>query len=157
MNDHSRLPTDNLEPVIRWRSVLISLATSLIGTGLIGGILLLVGQSMWWVLLGGSASIFVSGFYMGRRAGEPDPLSGSLLAVLYFSLLVVVLFLANLAEEELAASLQLRLDPLPGLAIGDSTFYFVSPLLVLVSGVAGSVLGGQMARPQGRHRLTRWR
>lgn len=145
MNDHSRLPTDNLEPAIRWRSVLVSLATSLIGTGLIGGILLLVGQSMWWVLLGGSASIFVSGFYMGRRTGEPDPLSGSLLAVLYFSLLVVVLFLANLAEEELAATLQLRLDPLPGLAIGDSTFYFVSPLLVLVSGVAGSVLGGQIA------------
>ncbi|MCH7705933.1 MAG: hypothetical protein IIB33_02685 [Chloroflexi bacterium] len=96
-------------------------------------------------MLGGSISILASGFYLGWRTGEPDPLSGSLLAVLYFGLLVAVLFFANLAEEELAASLQLRLDPLPGLDIGDSTFYFVSPLLVLVSGVAGSVLGGQMA------------
>jgi cation transporter-like permease len=36
-------------------------------------------------------------------------------------------------------------DPLPGLATGDSTFFFLWPLLILAAGVAGSILGGRVA------------
>ncbi|MBI3953960.1 MAG: hypothetical protein HY330_05555 [Chloroflexi bacterium] len=127
------------------RALALSLGLGLAGTAALGGALFLVQQNVWWVALGGLLSLFGAGAYLGWRSREPEPLYGVLLAVLYFGLVVAILF-----GGELAAALP---DPLPGLAIGDSTFFFVWPLLMLVAAVAGSVLGGQQAsRRMAKHR-----
>ncbi|MEE9199616.1 MAG: hypothetical protein V3U26_07470 [Dehalococcoidia bacterium] len=117
------------------RALLVALAISVAGTALPGGILLALLDNVWWLTLSGLISLFAGAFYLGWRSREPEPLYGVLLVVVYFGLAAGFLF-----GEELAEVLP---DPLPGLAIGDSTFFFVSPLLMLVAGVAGSVLGGQ--------------
>jgi hypothetical protein len=120
--------------------VAIALAISVIGTAVVGGALLVVQDNIWWLAVGGLASLFGGGIYLGRQCREPEPLFGAVLAVVYYGLVVGGLFGGELSE---------RLpDPLPGLAIGDSTFFFVSPLLMLVAGVAGAVLGGRGRSPQ---------
>lgn len=110
-------------------------------TAVLGGGLFLLQQNVWWLALGGLLSLFGGGVYLGWRSREPEPLYGSLLAVLYFGLVVGVLLGGELAE--------VLPDPLPGLAIGDSTFFFVSPLLMLAASVSGSVLGGSIGLRQG--------
>jgi hypothetical protein len=109
-----------------------------LGTAVVGGSLLLLGQNVWWLALGGLLSLFLAGAWLGRQAREPEPLYGALLAVLYFGLVAGILFGGELAEA--------LPDPLPGLAIGDSTFFFVSPLLMLLASVVGSVVGGSLSR-----------
>lgn len=126
------------KPSIPWRTLWVALAISLAGTAVLGSVLLLLQQNVWWLALGGLLSLFGAGVYLGWRSREPEPLYGTLLAVLYFGLVVVVLFGGELMEA--------LPDPLPGLAIGDSTFFFVSPLLMLVASVAGSVVGGRRRR-----------
>jgi hypothetical protein len=114
----------------------VALAISTTGTAAVGGILFLFGQSVWWLAAGGLLSLFVAGAWLGWQAKEPEPLYGALLAVLYFGLVA-----GALVGGELAEALP---DPLPGLAIGDSTFFFVSPLLMLAASVGGSVVGGSI-------------
>ena len=41
-------------------------------------------------------------------------------------------------------------DPMPGLATGDSTFFFLWPLLILAAGVVGSIVGGRVVRSERR-------
>ncbi|MBI2855951.1 MAG: hypothetical protein HYX93_03795 [Chloroflexi bacterium] len=123
-----------------WRQIGIALGLSLVGTALLGGVLLLVLDDIWWVAAGGILSLFSAGVYVGRGVGEPEPLYGTLLAAAYVAIAVVVIFVGTFL-----ATLP---DPLPGLAIGDSTFFFVSPLLMLASGVAGTIVGGVIGRGQ---------
>ncbi len=118
----------------------IALAISVIGTAVVGGALLVFLDNIWWLAVGGMASLFGGGIYLGRQCREPEPLFGAVLTACYFGLVAGILFGGELAE---------RLpDPLPGLSIGDSTFFFVSPLLMLVAGVAGTVLGGRGRGPK---------
>lgn len=119
------------------RTYLTALGLTTVGTAVTGGILFLLGQNVWWIAMGGLISLFVAGAWLGWDAREPEPLHGVLLAVLCLGLVVGALFGGELVEA--------LPDPLPGLAIGDSTFFFVLPLLMLLVGVAGSVLGGRIA------------
>lgn len=121
-----------------WRTLGVSLGTSVVGTVIMGGTLLILQENVWWLTLGGMVSLFGAGVHLGWRTRQPEPLYGVLLGILYFGLIVGVLFGGELAEA--------LPDPLPGLAVGDSTFFFVSPLLALVASVAGSVLGGRLGR-----------
>ena len=119
----------------------IALALGVAGTAVLGGALLLLLDNVWWLALGGLLSLFGAEVYLGWQSRESEPLYGALLAVFYYGLVVGGLFGGELAE---------RLpDPLPGLSIGDSTFFFVSPLLMLVASVAGTVLGGRWRTPDG--------
>lgn len=126
---------------IHRRHLAMGLAISVVGTAVLGGLLFLVQESVWLMSLGGLVSLAGGAAYLGWRAGEPEPLYGALLAVLYFGVVVGILFGGELAEA--------LPDPLPGLAIGDSTFFFVTPLLMLAASVLGSVLGGRLPA-QGR-------
>ncbi|MFQ5873401.1 MAG: hypothetical protein ACE5JL_06330 [Dehalococcoidia bacterium] len=129
-----------LRQTFRRRDLWLALVISVAGTALLGGILLALLDNVWWLTLSGLLSLFGGGLYLGRQNREPEPLHGSLLAVIYFGLVVGFLFGMELAHK--------LPDPLPGLPRGDSTFFFVSPLLILVASVAGSVLGGRPVRAQ---------
>lgn len=121
-----------------WRPFLVAFAISVLGSAALGGVLFHFGDNVWWLALGGSPPLLAGGFYLGWRMREPEPLYGALLAIGYFGLVTAVLFGGELTET--------LPDPLPGLATGDSTFFFVSPLLILALGVIGSILGGNAAR-----------
>lgn len=120
-----------------WRALVVALAASLAGTAVLGGVPLLLAHSVWWLALGSAPSLLGAGLYLGWRAREPEPLYGAVLAILYFGLVAGVLFGGELTET--------LPDPLPGLATGDSTFFFVWPLLMLTAGFVGSLLGGRVA------------
>lgn len=125
-----------------WRPFLVALAISVLGSAALGGVCFSLGENVWWLALGSSPPLLAGGFYLGWRTREPEPLYGALLAIGYFALVAGVLFGGELTET--------LPDPLPGLATGDSTFFFVSPLLILALGVIGSILGGKAARrPRG--------
>jgi len=130
---------------LRSQGVLIAIGLSVTGTAILGGLLFALGQNVWLLALGGLLSLFAAGAWLGWQAKEPEPLYGALLAVVYFGLVVVILFGGELAE--------VLPEPLPGLAIGDSTFFFVSPLLMLVASVAGSVLGGSIGLRRRAHTI----
>ncbi len=120
------------------RVFLAALAMSVAGTAAVGTVLFLLSESVWWFVLSSALSLLGAGFYLGWRAREPEPpLYGALLAILYFGLAVAILFGGELAEK--------LPDPLPGLDVGDSTFFFISPLLMLTAGFVGSILGRRAA------------
>ncbi|MFQ5875087.1 MAG: hypothetical protein ACE5JL_15005, partial [Dehalococcoidia bacterium] len=85
-------------------------AISLAGTAAVGGIPFLLGQNVWLIALGGLVSLLAGGAYLGWRSGEPEPLYGTVLAVLYFGVVAAILFGGELTEA--------LPEPLPGLAIG---------------------------------------
>ncbi|MDP6070844.1 MAG: hypothetical protein QGG34_04655 [SAR202 cluster bacterium] len=117
------------------RQILIALLLSIVGTAVIGGVLLLLLDNIWWIAGGSAVSLFGAAMYLGRAMAMPEPLYGTLLAALYVSIAITIILVGTL--------LAVLPDPFPGLEIGDSTFFFVSPLILLVSGVAGSAIGGK--------------
>ncbi len=124
-----------------WREIWLAWVLSVVGTALLGGVLFALWQNVWGIALGGVASLVIGAAYMSLRTRESDAVYGALLAVLYFGLVVGVLFGGELME--------ILPDPLPGLGIGDSTFFFVWPLLQLVAAVIGVALGGRWRRSDG--------
>lgn len=131
-------PTRARAPVsLHPTAYLPALAVSAAGTAALGLPAALLADSVWWLALASAPSLLAAGFLLGWRAREPEPLYGALLASVYFGIVAGVLFGAELAEA--------LPDPLPGLATGDSTFFFVWPLLILVTGFLGSMLGGKAA------------
>lgn len=116
---------------------LLALVASAAGTVAFGVPPLLLRDNVWWLALGSAPSLLIAGFLLGWRAREPEPLYGAVLGTLYFGIVAGVLFGAELAE--------VLPDPLPGLATGDSTFFFVWPLLILVTSFVGSIVGGKAA------------
>lgn len=123
---------------LSWRVTLVALLISVAGTAILGGALFRLRGDVWWLAIGSVPSLLGAGIYLGWRSREPEPLYGALLALLYFGLVVGFLFSMEAAEA--------LPDPVPGLAIGDSTFFFVSPLIMLATGVVGTVVGGQLSR-----------
>ncbi len=119
------------------RTYLVALGVSAAGTAALGLPPLLLADSVWWLALASAPSLVAAGFLLGWHAHEPEPLYGALLATLYFGIVAGVLFGAELAEA--------LPDPLPGLSTGDSTFFFVWPLLILLAGFLGSMAGGKAA------------
>lgn len=123
---------------VPWAALAVALAWSLGSTLIVGGFLLLILDNIWWGAAVAVAALFGGGFYVGDRTGESEPMYGSMLTAATFGVVVAVMF-GGTALEVLS-------DPLPGLDRGDSTFFFVAPLLLLVGGVAGSIAGGEVAR-----------
>ena len=121
---------------VAWRIVGQALIVAIVGTAVPSIVILTLHMSVWWIVLASAFSLFAGGAYLGWRSREPEPVYGTLLAILYFGLVVGILFGGELAEA--------LPDPLPGLGIGDSTFFFVWPLIQLAAAVGGSVAGGRM-------------
>ncbi|MBI4506018.1 MAG: hypothetical protein HY691_10825 [Chloroflexi bacterium] len=122
---------------VPWPAVWAALSAGVAGTVVVGGALFLLDRNVWWVALGGTLALFAAAAYVGWRSAEAEPLHGTIVVVLYFALVVAILFGGTLIE--------VLPEPLPGLDIGDSTFFFVWPLLLLAAGVAGCLLGGRLA------------
>ncbi len=137
--DNTQRPAERGLATLFWsaqlRIVLTGLVLSAVGTGILSGGVMLVWNNVWVLAVGSMASLFAGGLYVGRRVGEPEPMLGAVLAILYFIIVAGVLFIGTLLEK--------LPEPLPGLDIGDSTFYFVWPLLMLVGCVLGGIIGGQ--------------
>ncbi len=122
-------------------ALLSALGISLVGTVILGAILFVVlSKNTWWLALSSGVSLIGAGTYLGFRSREVEPLYGTLLAILNFGVAAVFLFGGKLMETAMLE------DPLPGMGKGDSTFFFVTPLFMLVCGAIGSVIGGSMAR-----------
>lgn len=128
---------------VPWRQVLVALGISLAGTVVLGSLLFLSLQNVWWIAVAGFASIFSGGFYISRASGVSEPVFGTLLAILYYGVVVGILFGGTLTE--------LLPEPLPGLGVGDSTFFFVWPLLQLAAAVSGNTAGG-LRSPMKEHK-----
>lgn len=122
---------------VPWRALGIALVFSLGSTLILGGGLLFLLDNIWWGAAVGVAALFGGAFYVSDRAGESEPMYGSMLTGAYFGVVVTVIFAGT--------ALEVFSDPYPGLQVGNSTFFFVAPLLLLAGGVAGSVVGGQTA------------
>lgn len=144
MSDSGEQVTGAANKGVPWLLVLSALGLSLAATAFCGGPLLLWQQNVWWLALVGVLSLLGSGYYLGRSSGVAEPLFGALLAIFYFGVVVAILFGGTLTE--------VLPEPLPGLGVGDSTFFFVWPLLQLVAAVAGSIVGGLQV-PSGKQEL----
>ncbi len=127
---------------VRWSDVWSGYVVSVIVTAVLGALVLLLDENVWWVSIVSMVALVAGGFVAGFRARQIEPLNGALLACVYFGTEAAILMLGT-AMEGTAVGLP---DPLPGLAIGDSTFFFVSPLGQLASAVIGSLLGGWWAQ-----------
>lgn len=122
---------------MRWTDVAAGLAVTVVGTAVLTPIVLLLDANVWWVSAAAMLSLAAGGIVAGLRAGQIEPLNGVLVVAVFFITETAIL-LVGTAIEKIE-------DPLPGLTLGDSTFFFVSPLGQLLSAVAGSFLGGWWA------------
>ena len=120
---------------VRGRDIWLAYGASVVVTLALGAALFVsVEQSVWSLALAGVLGLVAGGWLVGRRRGRSDALGGTLVAILYFATVLVVLIGGTLVD--------VLPDPLPGLPIGDSTFFFVWPLAQLASAVVGALLGG---------------
>ena len=125
---------------VRWRDVWVGFGAAVAVTLLLGtSLFLMVEQNVWWLALAGVLGLVAGGWLVGRRRGRSDALGGTLVAILYFATVLVVLIGGTLVD--------VLPDPLPGLPIGDSTFFFVWPLAQLAGAVVGALLGGVRRGP----------
>lgn len=120
---------------IVWSAVWIGYGIALLGTLIVGGLgFWVLNEGMWWLAGWSMIFLFVGGFVAGVRAKSVEPLNGAFIAVLYFATSAAVIFIGEF--------LAVLPDPLPGLPLGDSTFYFVWPLAQAASATLGASLGG---------------
>lgn len=120
---------------VRWPDAWLGFGVAVAVTLLLGAPLFaLVEQSVWWLALAGVLGLGAGGWLVARRRGRSDALGATLVAILYFATVLVVLIGGTLVD--------VLPDPLPGLPIGDSTFFFVWPLTQLGGAVVGALLGG---------------
>lgn len=128
------------DPDVRRRDLAAAYALSLLVTLALGAALFVALEAtVWWIAAAGVLGLAAGGWLVGARRGRPDALGATLLAIAFFATTVLVIVGGTLAD--------LLPDPLPGLPIGDSTFFFVWPLLQLVAAVVGTVIGPRLARP----------
>ncbi len=122
---------------VRWTDVWIGFAVAVGGTAVLTPVVLYLTDNVWWVSVVAVLAIGAGATIAGLRAGQIEPLNGALLMALFF-LTEATIAMVGEAMEWLP-------EPLPGLPVGDSTFFFVSPLGQLAFAVAGSLLGGWLA------------
>ncbi len=128
---------------IAWKAVWIGYGAALAATLIaVGWGLFVAGKGMWWVANWGTGSLFAAGLAVGYYTRSREPLNGAFIAALYFGTFTVVVFVGEFFA--------LLPDPLPGLPRGDSTFFFVWPLVQLAAGTIGAMVGGALARKRGR-------
>ncbi|MBI3969943.1 MAG: hypothetical protein HY332_01530 [Chloroflexi bacterium] len=119
---------------VDWRGLAWGLLVAVAGTLVPGAALLAATRSVWAVAAAGVVSLLAGSWLAGRRFGRPELLVGATLGVLYFAAAAAVLLGGTLLEA--------LPEPLPGLPVGDSTFFFVWPLTQLAAAVSGALLGG---------------
>ena len=134
---------------VRWADVFRGFAASVVVTAVLTVVVLLVDKNVWWVSIGSVLALLIGGSVAGFSARQIEPLNGALLACVFFGVEAAILMFGTALEGTFAG----LPDPLPGLAIGDSTFFFVSPLGQLVAAVSGSVIGGGWAEQRMRPAL----
>ncbi len=137
-----RKPEAGILSDVRWRDVWSGYAVSVVGTAVLGALVLLLDENVWWVSVVAMVALVAGGSVAGFRARQIEPLNGALLACVFFGTEAAILVIGTAMEGTFIG----LPDPLPGLAIGDSTFFFVSPLGQLVSAVVGALLGGWWAQ-----------
>ncbi len=139
MTDTTRGSTPST-PDVHWRAVGLGAALSVAAT--LVAILLVAtrGPGVWGMALAGTLFLLLAGLAAGALTRSPEPLNGALIGVLYFGAFVLVMFIGS-ATDTLP-------DPLPGLEVGDSTFFFAWPLTQVLVPTLGAMLGGRLPRRQ---------
>jgi len=117
--------------------VWIGFAVAAGGTAAAAPLVLAASNNVWWVSAVAAVAIGAGATVAGLRARQIEPLNGALVMALFFVTEAVIAMFGEMMEW--------LPEPLPGLPVGDSTFFFVSPLGQLVFAVAGSLLGGWWA------------
>ncbi len=102
---------------VHWSSVWIGYGIAIVVTLILGAVALRTYDNVWLVAVGGEVALLLGGAIAGRRARTAQALNGAFVGLLYFATTVVVIF-GGVMTEKLH-------DPLPGLPLGDSTFFFV--------------------------------
>jgi len=119
---------------VLWKDVWLGFAITVVGTTVLSAIVFAVLEpNMWWFVIASGIAIGFAGFRLGWKTGDWEGISASLITLFTFLLSTLILILGWMWE--------FVPDPLPGLPRGDSTFYFVWPLVLLICCVVGMILG----------------
>lgn len=130
-------------PDVVWKNVWQSLAVALVGTLVLGGtIFFVVKPDMWWLAWISFVVLLGAGFMLARPTGRFEGMSIALVAIFYYTVTSLVLMVGMLFE--------MLPDPLPGLPRGDSTYFFVWPLLQLAGVFIGALIGQMTAARETR-------
>ncbi len=122
---------------VRWIDVLYGFAVAVGGTVALAPLVLYLTGNVWWLSVASVLAVGAGGATAGIRAKQIEPLNGALLMAFVFATEATIAMIGE--------ALEWLPEPLPGLPVGDSTFFFVSPLGQLASAVAGSLWGGWWA------------
>ncbi len=121
-----------------WLEVGIGFGVSLVITLAVGVPLLVVFDNSWLFAAASMGGLFLGAFVAGRRAGTSEPLNGAAIVLIHFFALALAFFVGEITEK--------LPEPLPGLEMSDSTFFFAWPLGQMVLGIFGSLAGGRSAK-----------
>ncbi len=120
---------------VHWSSVWIGYGIAIVVTLILGAVALRTYDNVWLIALGGEVALFLGGAIAARRTPAAQILNGAFIGLLYFATTVVVIF-GGVMTEKLP-------DPLPGLPLGDSTFFFVWPLAQVLASTLGALVGSR--------------
>lgn len=119
-----------------WKDVWLGFGIALAGTVVVGAVLTLAaGPHMWWLVVANAAGLLAAGYLLSKRAAQFMGIAVALVTLFCYGLGALVLILGLMFE--------FLPDPLPGLPRGDSTFFFVWPVVALLGTLIGAAFGGQ--------------
>ncbi|MBI2912255.1 MAG: hypothetical protein HYY05_08930 [Chloroflexi bacterium] len=125
---------------VHWRAVGLGYAASAAATLVLALLTATWGPGAWGIALSGTVFLLLAGLAAGALARSAEPLNGALIGILYLGTFALIMFVGS-ATDTLP-------DPLPGLEVGDSTFFFAWPLAQILVPTLGAMLGGRtLARP----------
>lgn len=130
-------PRDATPFDVRWVDVWVGFAVAAGATAVFAPLVLYLSDNSWWVSVVSILAVGAGGAVAGMRAKQIEPLNGALLMALVFATEGTIAMIGEVMEWVP--------EPLPGLPVGDSTIFFVSPLGQLAFAVAGSLFGGWWA------------
>lgn len=126
------------QPDVLWKDVFIGLVIALVGSVVLSAVLFAAtGANMWMFVIASDIAIGVAGYRLSKKTGQWEGISASLITLFYYVLSTLILLVGMMWE--------FLPDPLPALPRGDSTFYFVWPLTLLICSVVGMVVGQKLS------------
>ncbi len=129
---------------VHWGSVWIGYGIAVAGTLVLGAVAFWATYLVSHIALGRAVALYLGGAIAARRLRAAQALNGAFIGLLYFAATVAVIF-SGVMTERLP-------DPLPGLPLGDSTFFFVWPLAQVLASTLGAILGGRFLAGAGMRR-----
>ncbi|MFQ5876004.1 MAG: hypothetical protein ACE5JL_19695 [Dehalococcoidia bacterium] len=120
---------------VHWSSVWIGYGIAVAVTLILGAVAFWAYENVWLIALGGEVALFLGGAIAARRTPAAQALNGAFIGLLYFATTIVFIF-SGVMTEKLP-------DPLPGLPLGDSTFFFVWPLAQVLASTLGALVGSR--------------